>query len=74
MNLKTVIERATGYYMVSTVDTRDAGLETLVFPCTKDGEITDYGELAGERYSTEHEAREGHFRMTKLFFHNPNRT
>ena len=70
LNLKTVIERATGYYLVSTVDTFDAGLETMVFRCKKDGEVTDYTDLASDRYNTVEEARNGHQHMVDTFMHN----
>lgn len=67
LNLKTVIERATGHYIVSTVDTFDAGLETMVFRCDKSGNVTDYTDLAAARYDTEEEARNGHQHMVDTF-------
>lgn len=56
--------------MVSTVSLsidhryyRDDGpplwYETMIFP-SKDGEVTDYGELFCYRYTTEQQARDGH--------------
>lgn len=72
-NLKTVITRSTGHYIVSTVDTFDAGLETMVFPCTKDGEVTDYGDLYSARYDTVEEARNGHQHAVDTFVHDPMR-
>lgn len=71
MDMKTVIQRATGHYVVSTVDTYDRGLETMVFACKPDGEVTSYADLACDRYDSESEARAGHQRMVENFVYDP---
>lgn len=65
--MKTRIVRDGKHYMVSTVDTWDAGWETMVFPCTPDGDVTDYGELACQRYYGEEDATNGHAQMVLDF-------
>lgn len=39
--------------------------ETMVFPIDKGGEVSNWGELDAERYSTEEEAKAGHELMSK---------
>ena len=46
-------------YYVSTVDTRDAGWETMVFPYDLNGNV-DYCEVHCCRYSSEDKASQGH--------------
>lgn len=50
--------------LMTGTDMRTEQLETKVFECSKDGEITDFlNELDAEMYETEKEALEGHERM-----------
>jgi len=37
--------------------------ETMVFPCDEKGNVTDWGDVDSERYSTEDEALSGHAAM-----------
>lgn len=60
---RTVIERDGAFYLVSTVDVPLSGWETLVFPCTRDGEVTSWGEVVGRRYADETAAIGGHAAM-----------
>ena len=53
----------TGYVYVSTVDTLDSGLETMVFMCNSVGDVLDWGELDCESYDTFEEAEAGHKMM-----------
>lgn len=50
-------------YYVSTANTSDHGLETMVFNCDEDGEVHDWNELHVERYDNEHDAKRGHMRI-----------
>ena len=50
----------TGYAFVSTCQTFDHGLETMVFPCDENGEVTDWLELEADRYYDMAEALSGH--------------
>lgn len=46
-------------YMISTTDTFDAGLETMVFE-SRDFKITNWFDLYARHYSTWQEAIDGH--------------
>jgi len=43
--------------------------ETMVFPCDVTGNVTAWGELDSDRYSTEEEARIGHAAMVEKWTH-----
>ncbi len=63
MHLKDILKSgkvASGYVYVSTNNTFDVGLETMVFQCDSSGEVTDWTELDCDRYSDESEATDGH--------------
>lgn len=64
---RTVIERDGAFYLVSTTDVPLSGWETLVFPCRRDGTVTDWGELDGYRYENRREAIDGHKRFVETF-------
>ena len=64
---KTIIERDGAFYLVSTTDVLFSGWETLVFPCRRDGEVTDWCELDGYRYGDQQEATAGHKRFVETF-------
>lgn len=49
-----------GYVYVSTADTFDVGLETMVFECDASGDVLDWGELDCNRYTDFGEAENGH--------------
>ena len=38
-------------YYVDSVETSDCGLETMVFKCDENGEVTDWTDLYCERYN-----------------------
>ena len=67
--MKTVITRDDRHFVVSTVfaTMSPIGWETLVFPADQLGNITDWGEVCGVRYSTEAEAIAGHDKMVIEF-------
>jgi hypothetical protein len=73
MNMKTIIYRHRHgigqHFLVSTVyaNFSPPGFETMVFKCKPDGDVTDWGEVAGERYDSEQQARDGHHRMCSVF-------
>jgi hypothetical protein len=48
--------------------------ETMVFPCDSDGAVTDWGELACNRYDSEAEARAGHAAMCAEYQNNTKET
>lgn len=48
------------YYYVDSADTFDAGYETMVFPADEKGEVTDWGDLYCERYSSYADMKERH--------------
>jgi uncharacterized protein YcgL (UPF0745 family) len=54
---------STGYLYIDSRDTFDVGLETMVFICDKNGEVTDWMDLDSDRYSTVDEMELGHKRM-----------
>lgn len=66
MHLKNIVETnkvKSGYVYVSTADTFDAGLETMVFECDKSGDVSDWGDLDYDRYNDLNEASDGHKMM-----------
>lgn len=66
--LRNVIQRGDKYYFVSTNDTPDNGFETMVFPFDLySGKVSNWGELACDRYDTVEQAKEGHQRMMENF-------
>lgn len=69
LHLTAHIEREGRHFYVSTVDLRTRGddYETMVFPCTPEGQVTSWGELLCRRYDTEPEARAGHERVCAEF-------
>lgn len=50
-------------YYVSTTNTADRGLETMVFKCDENQKVHDWCELYVEHYTTEHDAIHGHMRI-----------
>lgn len=66
---KTIIERDGAFYLVSTIKPNGPWneWETLVFPCTREGEVTNWGELDGYRYENQQEATAGHKRFVETF-------
>jgi len=55
---------STGYVYVSTNNTYDHGLETMVFACTSDGNVVDWVyDLGCSRYSNQTECEIGHQEM-----------
>ena len=69
MRKLTIISRDDRHFAVSTVfaTMSPIGWETLVFPADEHGNIIDYGEVCGVRYSTEAEALAGHDKMVIEF-------
>lgn len=61
MDIKNVTDN--GLIIVSTVDTFDRGLETMVFQRDPVTEKINYLELDSDHYSSHDEAREGHQRI-----------
>lgn len=54
----------TGYVYISTNNTSDAGLETMVFVCNAEGNVVDWvGNLDGDRYDNKAAAEIGHQNM-----------
>lgn len=53
----------TGFVFVSTCDTFDEGLETMVFDCDEYGNVSDWGENDCQRYESKNEAIAGHDTM-----------
>lgn len=46
---QVLVRRGTRYFVVSSVVAPFSGYETLVFPADQEGNITDWGEVAGGR-------------------------
>lgn len=59
---QAVVEREGRHYFVSTVlpPFGPRRFETMVFPCTADGQVTDWGEILVKHYSNEIDAINGH--------------
>ena len=55
-----LVKRGELYFVVSSITSAyDTGLpETLVFPATAEGKVTDWGSVAGRRYVTRAQAIE----------------
>jgi hypothetical protein len=66
---KDVIFRNGGHFLVSTVELGGwgQGYETMVFRSDTDGEVSDWMDLACDRYDTHEEALRGHRAMTRDF-------
>ena len=62
---RDVIEVEGSYYVVDTHHLSQGKFETIIFPCDKDGEITNYDEVAVETYDTEKDALDNHERILK---------
>lgn len=52
-----------GWVLVSTVDSFDHGLETMVFECDQGGSVINWSDLDCNRYDDWSEAESGHERM-----------
>ena len=51
-----LVKKGKKYFVVSGVNAMYSGWEVLIFPSTKQGKITDWGEVAGGRGMTHEEA------------------
>lgn len=58
--LSDVVEHKGNYYFVDSCYTLDHGYETMIFPCTKEGNVTNWCELYCEIYDTETEMQDAH--------------
>ena len=58
--LTNIVEYKGNYYYIDSCYTLDCGYETMVFPCDEKGNVTDWGDLYCERYSTQAEMEAGH--------------
>lgn len=65
--MRTVIERNGKFFFVSTNDTFDRGLETMVFACDASGSVTDWGDLYSDHYDSIGAAKIGHRRVCESF-------
>ena len=63
--LKDYVELGDKQYLVSTVDTFDRGLETMVFESVNK-EVIDYKELCCRHYKDKKEALKGHADVIKV--------
>ena len=61
--LSHIVELNNKYYFVDSNDTLDVGYETMVFSCDKNGDSIDWSGLYTERYNTEEEMRESHYKV-----------
>jgi hypothetical protein len=52
-------------YYVSTKNTTDHGLETAVFKCDDNYDVSDFSGVYVERYENEHDAARGHMRICR---------
>ena len=59
-HLMDFIEVNGEWYYVSTNNTFDNGLETMIFPANKENEVTGWHELYQELHDDEYEAMERH--------------
>lgn len=50
-----LVKRGDDYFVVSGVDAPFSGWEVLAFPADKDGNVTDWCEVAGSRGNVTHE-------------------
>lgn len=53
---QVLVKRGDAYFVVSSVVVPYSGFETLVFPATAEGEITDWLEVAGGKKMSREEA------------------
>lgn len=53
---QVLVKKDERYFVVSSVIAMFGGFETLVFPGNADGEVTDWGEVAGGRGQSRQEA------------------
>jgi hypothetical protein len=53
---QALVTLAGDYYVVSSVHCPGTGPETLVFRANREGEVTDWGEVAGGRCMSRYEA------------------
>ena len=53
--LSDVVEHKGNYYFVDSCYTLDHGHETMIFPCDKNGKVTNWSELYCDIYDTESE-------------------
>ena len=53
---QVLVKKAESYFVVSSVVARFSGFETLVFPANEEGEVTDWGEVAGGQGMSRDEA------------------
>ena len=58
--IKTVIQRNGKFFLVSTNDTFDCGLETMIFASEPTGKVTDWQELYCDLHTTIESAITGH--------------
>ena len=59
-HLMDFIEVNGNWYYVSTNNTFDNGLETMIFPTNKENEVTGWNELYQELHDNEYKAMERH--------------
>ena len=55
---QVLVRRGAKYFVVSSVVAMFSGFETLVFPSDENGNVTDWGEVAGGRGVSREEAIE----------------
>ena len=63
--MRTIVETSRGYVLIDTCNTFDAGLETMVFSCTEDGNTISYSDLDVRHYATVQEAIKGHWDLVE---------
>ena len=55
MRLSDVVQVNRNYYWVDSCLTMDHGYETMIFPCDRNGNVTDWIDLYCENYRAEEE-------------------
>ncbi len=65
MKLTDIVNVNGKYFLVDTCFTFDAGWESMAFPCTKDGDVISWGDVACTRYDSQDQARLGHYNMVE---------
>ena len=58
--LTNIVELNGNHYLVDSRYTFDAGYETMVFPCNKNGNVTSWGDLYVEHYITQEQMNARH--------------
>ena len=58
--ISDVVEYKGNYYFVDSCYTLDHGYETMIFPCTEEGNVTNWTELYCDIYDTETEMVDAH--------------